>query len=67
MILVNDIEHVVISATTTWKNIYNLHQKSDFVVHVNDIDDEDDKDENENSDEEYIETNDVNLDDEEQE
>ena len=44
-ILVNGIEHVVKTTTTTWKDIFNLHQKSDFFVHVNDIDDEDNKEE----------------------
>ena len=67
MILVNDIEHVVKIATTIWKNIYKLHQPSDFVVHVSVIDVAYDKEENDNNDEEDIEIDDVNLDDEEKE
>ena len=62
MILVNDIEHVVKIATTTWKNIYKLHQQSDFVIHVSDKEDDD------NDDEDDVEIqDDVNLDDEEKE
>ena len=70
LILINDIEHVVKNATNTWKNIYNLHKKSDFVVNVSDKDydgggDDDNKKEEGNNDEE--ETNNDNIDDEEKE
>lgn len=43
MILLKDIKYVVKVATTTWKNIYQLHQPNDFDVHVDDNDDEDEE------------------------
>lgn len=65
LVLIKDIESVVKTTTTTWKNIYNLHQLGDHVVHIDDKDDEDDKDDD---DEEDVETkDDVIMDDEEQE
>lgn len=42
MILLKDIEYVMKVGTTTWKNIYKLHQPSGFILHVDDKDDEDD-------------------------
>ena len=64
MILLKDIESMVKVATTTWKNIYQLHQPSNFVVHVDDNDDEDEEEEVEIKDDEI---DDFNLDDEEEE
>ena len=64
MILLEDIEYVVKTTTTTWKSIYQLHQPSDFVVHVDDKDDEDEEEEVEIRDDDL---DDVNLDDEEEE
>lgn len=51
LVLMKDIEFVVKYITTTWKNIYNLHQPSDFIFHVSDKDDEDDKEDDDNDDE----------------
>lgn len=66
LILLKDIESLVKSNATTWKNIYGLHKSSDFVVQVDDKDgeDEDAKEEVEIKD---YEIDDVNLDDEEEE
>ena len=65
MILIKDIEYVVKEATTTWKNIYRLHQPSDFVVQINDKHEDDEEEHVEIKDDEI---DDVNLDDgEEQE
>ena len=63
MILMKDIEYVVKAATTTWKKIYNLHQPSDFFVHINYKDDDDEEKDVEIKDDEL---DDVNLDDEEE-
>ena len=43
LILIKDIELVVKSANTTWKNIYHLHKPSVEAVEIKD--DEDDNDE----------------------
>ena len=45
MILIKDIKCVVNVATTTWKNIYKLHQPNDFFVHIDDKDDDEDEEE----------------------
>lgn len=47
LILIKDIEHVVKSATKTWKNFYNFHNPSDFPVDIKD-EKEEGKDEEEN-------------------
>ena len=65
MILLSNIEYVVKVAKMTWKNIYKLHQPSDFFIHINEKDD--DGDEKENVEIELDEVDDVNLDDEEEE
>ena len=36
LILLKDIESMVKSNTTTWKNIYRWHKPSDYVVQVDD-------------------------------
>lgn len=64
MIMLKDIEYVVKEATKAWENIYKLHQPSDFVVHVDDKDDEYEEEGVEIKDDEL---DDVNLDDEEEE
>lgn len=64
MIFLKDIEYVVKVATTTWKNIYKLHQPSDFFVH---FDNKDDEDKEENIEIKDDKLDDVNLDDEEEE
>ena len=59
-----DIESVVKSATATWKNIYQLHQPIDFVVHVDEKVGDDEEENVETKDDEF---DDANLDDEEEE
>ena len=66
LLLIKDIESVIKSATTSWKNIYNLHQPSDFLVHVSDKYNEGDKEDDEKDDNEDVETEDANLDDKEE-
>ena len=65
LIFLKDIQSVVKSNTTTWKNIYGLHKPSEFLVQV------DDKDVEEDDVEEEVEIRDdeidnVDLDDEEE-
>ena len=64
MILLNNIKYVVKVATSTWKNIYKLHQPSDFIVHVNDKDDDGDEEKDAEIKDDKID--DVNVDDEEE-
>ena len=54
LVLMKDIEYVVKFSIATWKNIYNLHQQSDFIVHVNDKEDEGDKEANDIDDDEDV-------------
>ena len=55
----------MVKKTTTLRNIYGLHKPSDFVVHVDDKDDED-EDAEEEVEIKDDEIDDVNLDDEEE-
>ena len=64
LILINGIEHVVKNATNTWKNIYNLHKKSNFVVNVSDKEDDGEHEKDEEIDDEEV-THYDNIDDEE--
>lgn len=45
LVLVKSIEHIVKSATETWKNVYHLHSPNDFPIIVND-DEEEEEEEN---------------------
>ena len=66
LILLKDIESMLKSNTTTWKNIYGLHKPSEFFVHVDDKDVEED-DVEEEIEIRYDEIDNVDLDDEEEE
>ena len=67
LIVMKDIESVVKSATTTWKNIYNLHQLGDIFIHVSEKYDENDKKDDVNDDKEDVKIEDVNPDDKKEE
>lgn len=64
VIVLKDVEYVVKEGTTTLKNIYQLHEPNDFVVH---FDDKDEEDEEEDVEIKYDELDNANLDDDEEE
>ena len=47
LILIKNLELVVKGATTTWKNIYNLHELSTETIIIKDIEDDSDEQEEE--------------------
>ena len=59
MILSKDIELVVKSNTTTWKNIYGLHKPSEEVVQIDDEKEDIEKDDEEINDDEIDEVDNV--------